>query len=55
MGHFKHFKMAIYCTAQTLSHLDEEHLEKEWAYLEKYVGVDKVYLETYRGDTTVDK
>ena len=55
MGHFKHFKTGIYCTAQTLSRLDEERLEKEWAYLEKYVGVDKVYLETYRGDTTVDK
>ena len=30
-------------------------LEREWAYLEKYVGVDKVYLETYRGGTTVEK
>ena len=55
MGHFKHFKTGIYCTAQTLSRLDEERLEKEWEYLEKYVGIDKVYLETYRGDTTVDR
>lgn len=55
MGHFRNFKTGIYCTAQTLSRLDRERLEKEWAYLEKYVGVDKVYLETYRGNTTVEK
>lgn len=55
MGHFKHFKMGIYCTAQTLSRLNRERLEQEWEYLEKYVGVDKVYLETYRGETTVEK
>ena len=54
MGHFHHFKMGVYCTAQTLSRLDEKRLEQEWTYLEKYVGIDKVYLETYRGGTTVD-
>lgn len=55
MGHFRNFKLCVYCTAQTLSRLTKERLETEWAYLEKYVGVDKVYLETYRGDTTVDR
>lgn len=55
MGHFHNFKMGVYCTAQTLNRLDKDRLEKEWAYLEKYVGVDKVYLETYRGGTTVEK
>ena len=55
MNHFHHFKLAVYCTAQTLSHMTEERLEEEWAYLEKYVGVDKVYLETYRGDATVER
>ncbi len=55
MGHFNHFKVSIYCTAQTLSRLSPERLSQEWEYLEKYVGVDKVYLETYRGETWVDR
>ena len=55
MGHFRNFKLGVYCTAQTLSRLTKDRLETEWTYLEKYVGVDKVYLETYRGDTTVDR
>ena len=55
MGHFNHFKLGVYCTAQTLSRLTEERLEAEWAYLEKYVGVDKVYLETYRGEAYVER
>ena len=55
MGYFSNFKLGVYCTAQTLSRLTPERLGEEWAYLEKYVGVDKVYLETYRGDTTVER
>ena len=50
MGHFNHFKLGVYCTAQTLSRLTEERLEAEWAYLEKYVGVDR----PYKGDGARD-
>ena len=53
MGHFTNFKTCIYCTAQTLSSLDIETLTRDYTYLEKYVGIDKVYLETYRGGTWV--
>lgn len=53
MSHYRNFRTAVYCTAQTLSALDEKKLEQEWAYLEKYVGIDKVYLETYRDGTLV--
>ncbi len=53
MGHFTNFKTCVYCTAQTLSSLDEETLTRDYAYLEKYVGIDKVYLETYRDGTWV--
>jgi len=48
MKHFKNFKTCVYCTAQTLASLDETTLARDYAYLEKYVGIDKVYLETYR-------
>ena len=42
-------------TAQhkTLASLDETTLARDYAYLEKYVGIDKVYLETYRDGTWV--
>lgn len=53
MGHFTNFKTCVYCTAQTLSSLDEETLTRDYAYLEKYVGIDKIYLETYRDGTWV--
>lgn len=55
MQHFENFKMTVYCTAQTLSEMDEDRLLQEWNYLEKYVGIDKVYLETFRYSTTVEK
>ena len=53
MRHFKNFKTCVYCTAQTLASLDETTLARDYAYLEKYVGIDKVYLETYRDGTWV--
>lgn len=53
MGHYENFRAAIYCTAQTLSAIDGRRLEREWEFLEKYVGVDKVYLETFRNGTLV--
>ena len=53
MKHFKNFKTCVYCTAQTLASLDETTLARDYAYLEKYVGIDKVYLETYRDGTWV--
>lgn len=53
MGHYENFRAAIYCTAQTLSAIDGRQLEREWEFLEKYVGVDKVYLETFRNGTLV--
>lgn len=53
MGHYENFRAAIYCTAQTLSAIDGQRLEREWEFLEKYVGVDKVYLETFRNGTLV--
>ena len=53
MGHYENFRAAIYCTAQTLSVIDGRRLEREWEFLEKYVGVDKVYLETFRNGTLV--
>ncbi len=55
MGHFRNFKVTVYCVAQVLDKLDLENLAKQYAFIEKYVGLDKVYLEPYRGGCWVDK
>ena len=53
MGHYENFRAAIYCTAQTLSVIDGRRLEREWEFLEKYVGVYNVYLEPFPNGTLV--
>ncbi len=55
MGHFKNFKLALYCVAQRLDGADLDTHVKHYEFAEKYVGVDKVYLETYRSGCTVKK
>ncbi|WP_029233305.1 hypothetical protein [Butyrivibrio sp. VCB2006] len=55
MAHFKNFKLTVYCVAQILERLDVETVKKQYEFLEKYVGLDKVYLEPYRDGHWVDK
>ena len=49
MSLFKNFKSVTYCVAQWADRISEEELRKEADWLQKYVGIDKVYLETFRG------
>ena len=49
MAYYKSFKSVVYCVAQWADHVSEKQLRKETEWLQKYVGVDKVYLETFRG------
>jgi len=55
MGHFKNFKLTVFCVASILEKMDLETLEKQYDFIEKYVGLDKVYLEPYRGGLWVSK
>jgi hypothetical protein len=55
MGHFKNFKLTVYCVSAILQNMDLETLEKQYDFIEKYVGLDKVYLEPYRGSHWVEK
>ena len=48
MGQYRHFKLVIYCTAQSMVKITEEELETQLAFFQKYSGCDKVYLEPYR-------
>ena len=55
MGHFNNFKVTVYCVSAILQNMDLETLEKQYDFIEKYVGLDKVYLEPYRGPHWVEK
>ena len=48
MGHYQSFKSVIYCTADWVERTSLEQLTEQYAFMEKYIGVDKVYLEPYR-------
>ena len=48
MGHFKNFKSVLYCPVHWVINVKEEELEGQLAFFEKYIGVDKVYLEPFR-------
>lgn len=53
-GHFKNFQMVVYIPAAVAASFTKEKLEKDYEFIEKYIGLDKVYLETHRGDCDVD-
>ncbi len=55
MGHFNNFKVTVYCVSSILQNMDLDTLEKQYDFIEKYVGLDKVYLEPYRGPHWVEK
>jgi hypothetical protein len=46
---YKNFKTVVYCVAQWADKVSEEQLRKEIEFFQKYVGVEKIYLETFRG------
>lgn len=47
---YKNFKTVTYCVAGWVNHITEEELRKEADFLQKYVKIDKIYLETYRDE-----
>lgn len=56
MASYKNFKATIYCPVGNLIDItDIETFAKEFEWIEKHVNVGKVYLETYRHGTTIDK
>ena len=48
--HYKNFKTVTYCVAGWVNHITEEDLRRQTEWLQKYVGIDKIYLETYRDE-----
>lgn len=54
-GHFRNFKTVVYIPAQVADVFTREKLSEEYDFFEKYIGLDKVYLETHRGSFSADK
>lgn len=48
MGHYKNFELTTYFIAHGTMEATREQLEKEIAFFEKHMHLDKVYLEPYR-------
>ena len=55
MNHFKNFKVSVYFMAQGFDETDDLKLQKEYDFIEKYAGIDKIYLENFRGEDVVSK
>ncbi len=53
--HYSNFQTAVYIPAYISVSLTKEKLESDYAFLEKYMGLDKVYLETHRSDIDPDR
>ena len=53
--HYKNFKTVVYIPAEIASSLTSEKLASDYAFLENYIGLDKVYLETHRGRIDVSE
>lgn len=53
---YQNFKTAIYVTVWDMEWIAENpEFEQKFAFMEKHIQLDKVYLETYRGQHLIDK
>ena len=55
MSNYRNFKLVYYFVAQGAARAEKERLEKDIAFFEKYLRVDKVYLEPYRSGVLADE
>ena len=54
MGFYKNFKTVVYIPAEVAAKFTQESLAGDFAFLQKYIGLDKVYLETHRNNIDVE-
>ena len=55
MGNYRNFRLVYYFVAQGTARAEKEKLEKDIAFFEKYMRVDKVYLEPFRSGVLADE
>ncbi len=46
--HYRNFRTVVYIPASIAFEMTPEKLAEDYAFIEKYIGLDKVYLETHR-------
>lgn len=49
MGNYRNFDLVVYFVAHDVKRTNPEKLQKEIDFFQKYMRLDKVYLEPYRG------
>ncbi len=54
MGYYKNFKTVVYIPAEVAEKFTQEKLAYDLEFLQKYIGIDKVYLETHRNHIDVE-
>jgi len=52
---YNNFNTAIYCTVQDVENTDWATFSEKFSFIEKWVNVDKVYLESYRAEKFVSE
>ena len=55
MSNYRNFTLAAYFVAHAAARVTEDELEKQLAFFEKYLRLDKVYLEPWRGELASDE
>jgi len=50
MGNYRNFALTTYFVARATARVTEEELEKQLSFMEKYLRLDKVYVEPWRGE-----
>ena len=50
MGNYRNFTLATYFVAHAAARVTAKELEKQLAFFERYLKIDKVYLEPWRGE-----
>ena len=55
MGHFKNFKTVVYIPASVAKSFTKDSLSSDYDFIEKYIGLDKVYLESHRSECDVEE
>ncbi|MBQ3704942.1 MAG: permease [Clostridia bacterium] len=50
MGNYRNFTLATYFVAHAAARVKREELEEQLAFMERYLRLDKVYLEPWRGE-----
>ncbi len=50
MGNYRNFTLATYFVAHAAARVTREQLEEQLTFMERYLRLDKVYLEPWRGE-----